>query len=100
PLQEPEVRDPDQLHYCRGSDAYPRRREPVPDGGAPHHPVRDRHHLRPCVREEESRGRDPGGREVSPLSFSSLELPGPVRRGIEDAGFVATTAIQEAALPL
>jgi ATP-dependent RNA helicase RhlB len=37
---------------------------------------------------------------VSPLSFSSLDLPGPVRRGIEDAGFVATTAIQEAALPL
>ena len=37
---------------------------------------------------------------MSPLSFSSLELPGPVRRGIEDAGFVATTAIQEAALPL
>ena len=37
---------------------------------------------------------------MSPLSFSSLDLPGPVRRGIEDAGFVATTAIQEAALPL
>jgi ATP-dependent RNA helicase RhlB len=37
---------------------------------------------------------------VSPLSFNSLDLPGPVRRGIEDAGFVATTAIQEAALPL
>jgi ATP-dependent RNA helicase RhlB len=27
-------------------------------------------------------------------------MPGPVRRGIQDAGFVATTAIQEAALPL
>jgi len=37
---------------------------------------------------------------VSPLEFTSLELPGPVRRGIQDAGFVATTAIQEAALPL
>jgi ATP-dependent RNA helicase RhlB len=37
---------------------------------------------------------------VSPLEFSSLDLPGPVRRGIQDAGFVATTAIQEAALPL
>jgi ATP-dependent RNA helicase RhlB len=37
---------------------------------------------------------------VSPLSFSSLDLPGPVRRGIEDAGFASTTAIQEAALPL
>ena len=37
---------------------------------------------------------------MSPLSFDSLDLPGPVRRGIEDAGFVATTAIQEAALPL
>jgi ATP-dependent RNA helicase RhlB len=37
---------------------------------------------------------------VSPLEFTSLDLPGPVRRGIEDAGFVVTTAIQEAALPL
>ncbi len=37
---------------------------------------------------------------MSPLSFAALDLPGPVRRGIEDAGFVATTAIQEAALPL
>jgi ATP-dependent RNA helicase RhlB len=37
---------------------------------------------------------------VSPLEFTSLDLPGSVRRGIEDAGFVATTAIQEAALPL
>ncbi len=37
---------------------------------------------------------------MSPLEFTSLELPGPVRRGIQDAGFVATTAIQEAALPL
>jgi ATP-dependent RNA helicase RhlB len=37
---------------------------------------------------------------VSPLEFASLELPGPVRRGIQDAGFVVATAIQEAALPL
>ncbi|MEX2224176.1 MAG: DEAD/DEAH box helicase [Candidatus Rokuibacteriota bacterium] len=37
---------------------------------------------------------------MSPLEFTSLDLPGPVRRGIEDAGFAATTAIQEAALPL
>jgi ATP-dependent RNA helicase RhlB len=37
---------------------------------------------------------------VSPLEFTSLDLPGPVRRGIQDAGFVTTTAIQEAALPL
>jgi ATP-dependent RNA helicase RhlB len=37
---------------------------------------------------------------MSPLEFSSLDLPGPGRRGIQDAGFVATTAIQEAALPL
>ena len=37
---------------------------------------------------------------MSPLEFTSLDLPGPVRRGIQDAGFVATTAIQEAALPL
>jgi ATP-dependent RNA helicase RhlB len=37
---------------------------------------------------------------MSPLEFASLELPGPVRRGIQDAGFVAATAIQEAALPL
>jgi ATP-dependent RNA helicase RhlB len=37
---------------------------------------------------------------VSPLDFGTLELPGPVRRGIQDAGFVAATPIQEAALPL
>jgi ATP-dependent RNA helicase RhlB len=37
---------------------------------------------------------------VSPLAFASLDLPGPVRRGIEDAGFVEATPIQEAALPL
>ncbi|HUM17907.1 MAG TPA: DEAD/DEAH box helicase [Candidatus Nitrosotalea sp.] len=37
---------------------------------------------------------------MSPLSFGALELPGPVRRGIEDAGFVIATPIQEAALPL
>jgi ATP-dependent RNA helicase RhlB len=37
---------------------------------------------------------------VSPLEFSSLELPDAVRRGIQDAGFVAATPIQEAALPL
>ena len=37
---------------------------------------------------------------MSPLEFNSLDLPGPVRRGIQDAGFVAATAIQEAALPL
>ncbi|HKA63508.1 MAG TPA: DEAD/DEAH box helicase [Methylomirabilota bacterium] len=37
---------------------------------------------------------------MSPLAFTALDLPEPVRRGIEDAGFVATTPIQEAALPL
>ncbi len=37
---------------------------------------------------------------MSPLDFGTLELPGPVRRGIQDAGFVAATPIQEAALPL
>jgi ATP-dependent RNA helicase RhlB len=37
---------------------------------------------------------------MSPLEFTSLDLPGPVRRGIQDAGFVAATPIQEAALPL
>jgi ATP-dependent RNA helicase RhlB len=37
---------------------------------------------------------------VSPLAFASLDLPGPVRRGIDDAGFVTATPIQEAALPL
>jgi len=35
-----------------------------------------------------------------PLEFSALELPEPVLRGIRDAGFVACTPIQEAALPL
>ena len=37
---------------------------------------------------------------MSPLDFASLDLPSPVRRGIQDAGFVAATPIQEAALPL
>ena len=37
---------------------------------------------------------------MSPLAFAALDLPEPVRRGIEDAGFVATTPIQEASLPL
>jgi ATP-dependent RNA helicase RhlB len=37
---------------------------------------------------------------MSPLAFAALDLPEPVRRGIEDAGFVAGTPIQEAALPL
>jgi ATP-dependent RNA helicase RhlB len=37
---------------------------------------------------------------MSPLDFGTLELPAPVRRGIQDAGFVAATPIQEAALPL
>ena len=37
---------------------------------------------------------------MSPLEFTSLDLPEPVMEGVRDAGFVATTAIQEAALPL
>ena len=37
---------------------------------------------------------------MSPLAFVALDLPEPVRRGIDDAGFVTTTPIQEAALPL
>jgi ATP-dependent RNA helicase RhlB len=37
---------------------------------------------------------------VSPFEFTSLDLPEPVMEGVRDAGFVATTAIQEAALPL
>jgi ATP-dependent RNA helicase RhlB len=37
---------------------------------------------------------------MSPLAFGALDLPDPVRRGIEDAGFVTATPIQEAALPL
>src|SRR5262245_54767583 len=35
-----------------------------------------------------------------PIDFASLDLPEPVMRGIRDAGFVAATPIQEAALPL
>ena len=35
-----------------------------------------------------------------PLAFAALDLPEPVLQGIRDAGFVATTPIQEAALPL
>jgi ATP-dependent RNA helicase RhlB len=34
------------------------------------------------------------------IDFASLSLPEPVMRGIRDAGFVAATPIQEAALPL
>src|SRR6266478_1603039 len=34
------------------------------------------------------------------MDFRSLDLPEPVMRGIQDAGFVAMTPIQEAALPL
>ncbi|PYO55684.1 MAG: RNA helicase [Candidatus Rokuibacteriota bacterium] len=34
------------------------------------------------------------------MDFASLDLPAPVMRGIRDAGFVAATPIQEAALPL
>jgi len=35
-----------------------------------------------------------------PLEFDTLNLPAPVLRGIRDAGFVACTPIQEAALPV
>jgi ATP-dependent RNA helicase RhlB len=35
-----------------------------------------------------------------PLEFAAFGLPEPVMRGVHDAGFVATTPIQEAALPL
>jgi ATP-dependent RNA helicase RhlB len=34
------------------------------------------------------------------VDFASLDLPEPVMQGIRDAGFVTTTPIQEAALPL
>jgi ATP-dependent RNA helicase RhlB len=37
---------------------------------------------------------------MNPLEFTSLDLPGPVLRGIQDAGFVTATPIQEAALPV
>jgi ATP-dependent RNA helicase RhlB len=37
---------------------------------------------------------------MAPMDFASLELPLPVMQGIQDAGFVAATPIQEAALPL
>ena len=37
---------------------------------------------------------------MSPLEFTSLDLPDPVLAGVRDAAFVTTTAIQEAALPL
>ena len=37
---------------------------------------------------------------MSPLEFTSLDLPEPVLAGVRDAGFVTATAIQEAALPL
>src|SRR5919108_3566795 len=34
------------------------------------------------------------------MDFESLDLPEPVMRGIREAGFVTTTPIQEAVLPL
>jgi ATP-dependent RNA helicase RhlB len=37
---------------------------------------------------------------MSPLEFTSLDVPEPVLAGIRDAGFVTATPIQEAALPL
>jgi ATP-dependent RNA helicase RhlB len=37
---------------------------------------------------------------MSPLDFISLDLPEQVLQGIRDAGFVATTPIQESTLPL
>ena len=37
---------------------------------------------------------------MSPLEFTSLDVPELVLRGIRDAGFVTATPIQEAALPL
>jgi ATP-dependent RNA helicase RhlB len=37
---------------------------------------------------------------MSPIDFTSLDLPEPVMEGIRGAGFVAATPIQEAALPL
>ncbi|HEU5188518.1 MAG TPA: DEAD/DEAH box helicase [Methylomirabilota bacterium] len=37
---------------------------------------------------------------MSPLEFTSLDLPELVLAGVRDAGFVTATAIQEAALPL
>ncbi len=48
---------------------------------------------------EAARGRA-GRRGMSPLEFTSLDLPEPVLQGIRDAGFAAATPIQEAALPL
>jgi ATP-dependent RNA helicase RhlB len=37
---------------------------------------------------------------MAPIDFNSLELPEAVMRGVRDAGFLAATPIQEAALPL
>jgi ATP-dependent RNA helicase RhlB len=34
------------------------------------------------------------------MNFATLDLPGPVMQGVRDAGFVTTTPIQEATLPL
>jgi len=34
------------------------------------------------------------------MDFKSLDLPEPVMRGVQDAGFVAMTPIQEGTLPL
>ena len=47
-----------------------------------------------------SAARGTGVHPVSPMDFTALDLPEPVMRGIRDAGFVATTPIQEGTLPL
>src|SRR4030095_17245876 len=85
----------------------PRHLQPDADGGAAVSPLRDRHHLGPHLRQALAQGGPPGGGRpaeriglVSPLEFTSLDLPEPVLAGVRDAGLVTATAIQEPALPL
>src|SRR5262249_46115028 len=95
PGQEPQVRDPDQLHRGGDPDPHPRRLQPGPDGRAALSALRGgdlgRPHLRP-----------PAGQagQLSRMEFRALDLPPEGHAGIEAAGFTTATPIQEAALPV
>src|SRR5262249_51214212 len=94
PVEEPEVRDPDQLHHRRGAHADPPRLQPAPDGRPPLLALRGRHRLRPRLRPPEAQG------GLTPMRFTELDVPSEVQEGIQAAGFTTTTPIQEAALPV
>ena len=105
----------DQLRHRRRPDADARHLQPDPDGGpliilyevgisrALASSAKRSREARPRRRSAAPRASPAtaaDGRAVSLMDFTSLDLPEPVMQGIRDAGFVTTTPIQEAALPL